>query len=263
MVKVVTINILYEMDRWKERRELLVAGLKAQQADLIGLQEVKLPEDTSAWLAQQLNIPHIYLVPYQKLDPQKNPKYGAAILSRYPFVQQTKLDLQSQGRFAQYVQVEIEGQPLVFCNGHYYWSVGSSPERDKQIKLLLGWLGELPPEMPVVAVGDFNGTPDDPAIHLMREQFTSTYAAHHGHEPDYTAPTPLWRGWRRMLHYTLRDLRTYGRLHPKRDTRDYIFVNQHLRVIDCQRILDAPAPHDSSLYPSDHCGLAAELDVVI
>jgi mRNA deadenylase 3'-5' endonuclease subunit Ccr4 len=59
VVKIVTINILFEMDRWEQRRDLLAAGLKAQQADLIGLQEVKLPEDTSAWLAEQLEMPHV------------------------------------------------------------------------------------------------------------------------------------------------------------------------------------------------------------
>ncbi len=48
VVKVVTINILFEMEKWVERREFLEEGLAAQQADLIGLQEVKVPEDNSA-----------------------------------------------------------------------------------------------------------------------------------------------------------------------------------------------------------------------
>lgn len=71
MVKVVTINILFEMEKWAQRRELLVEGLAAQQADLIGLQEVKLPEDNSAWLAQQLNMPYVQLVPYKQLDDRR------------------------------------------------------------------------------------------------------------------------------------------------------------------------------------------------
>ncbi|GET37249.1 endonuclease/exonuclease/phosphatase family protein [Microseira wollei] len=185
MVKVITINILFEMETWAQRRELLVEGLAAQQADLIGLQEVKLPEDNSAWLAQQLNMPYVQLVPYKVGD------YGAAILSRYRFTEQDTLDLESQGRVAQYVQVEVEGQPLVFCNGHYYWYPGANPERVKQVQLLLDWLGKLPPDMPIVAVGDFNGMPETPAIALMQERFTSAYAAYHGREPDYTCPTPL------------------------------------------------------------------------
>lgn len=57
LVKVVTINILFQMKEWAQGRKLLLEGLAAQQADLIGVQEVKLPEDNSARLAQQLNMP--------------------------------------------------------------------------------------------------------------------------------------------------------------------------------------------------------------
>lgn len=257
MVKVITINILFEMETWAQRRELLVEGLAAQQADLIGLQEVKLPEDNSAWLAQQLNMPYVQLVPYKVGD------YGAAILSRYRFTEQDTLDLESQGRVAQYVQVEVEGQPLVFCNGHYYWYPGANPERVKQVQLLLDWLGKLPPDMPIVAVGDFNGMPETPAIALMQERFTSAYAAYHGREPDYTCPTPLkkQRSWQRQLVKYLVNSWVHRTWRPWRGTLDYIFINQHLRVRYCQLILTSPAANDPFLYPSDHFGIAAELEI--
>jgi endonuclease/exonuclease/phosphatase family metal-dependent hydrolase len=264
VVKVVTINILFDMEKWVQRRELLVEGLAAQQADFIGLQEVKLPEDNSAWLAQQLNMPYVQLVPYKGLDDKGFPYCGGAILSRYPFTQQDTLDLQSQGRVAQYVQVEVDGQPLVFCNGHYYWYPGSSPERVKQVQLLLNWLGKLPPDMPIVAVGDFNGMPETPEIALMRDRFTSAYAAYHGHEPEYTCPTPLKkpRSWQRKLVKYLVNVWTHRTLQPWRGTLDYVFINQHLRVCNCQLILTEPAPNDPTLYPSDHFGIAAEFEIV-
>ena len=172
--------------------------------------------------------------------------------------------MQTQGRVAQYVQVEVDGQPLVFCNGHYYWYPGSSPERVKQVQLLLDWLGQLPPEMPIVAVGDFNGMPETPAIALMRERFTSAYAAYHGHEPDYTCPTPLKkrRSLQRRLGKYLVNVWIHRNLRPWRGTLDYVFINQHLRVRNCQLILTEPAPKDRTLYPSDHFGIAAELEVV-
>lgn len=238
--KVMTFNLLFKMENWERRRDLIVAELKAEQPDLIGLQEVRLPEDTSAWLAQQLEIPHVYLVTFCR----KNPPYGIAIFSRYPFVQKAQLDLESQGRFAQYVQVEVDGKPLVFCNGHYYFSpYGATPERVKQIQLLLDWLGELPPHMPVVAVGDFNGAPPTPAIELMRDRFASAYAFCHGREPEYTYPSD-------------------GSSIHQRETRDYIFINQHLRAHSAQVIFDEPSPEDPTLYPSDHLGLSAKLEIV-
>ena len=259
MVKVITINILCERESWTQRRELLVEGLAAQQADLIGLQEVMLPEDNSAWLAQQLNMPYVQLVPYKGSD-----NYGAAILSRYPFIQQETLDLGSQERVAQYVQVEVDGQQLVFCNGHYYWYPGPHPERVKQVQLLKDWLGKLPPALPIVALGDFNGMPQTPAIALMRERFTSAYAAYHGREPEYTCPTPLkkQRSWRYKLVKYIFSSWLNRTLRPWHGTLDYIFINQHLRVQDCELILTSPAPNDRNLYPSDHFGIAAELEIV-
>ncbi|MBD2777952.1 endonuclease/exonuclease/phosphatase family protein [Iningainema tapete] len=65
MVKVVTINILYDLQDWEQRRTLLVDGLATEQADLIALQEVKLPENTAHELAQLLGMPYVHLVPRQ------------------------------------------------------------------------------------------------------------------------------------------------------------------------------------------------------
>lgn len=40
MIKIVTINILSDLDYWQERRDLLATGLKETNADIIGVQEV-------------------------------------------------------------------------------------------------------------------------------------------------------------------------------------------------------------------------------
>ncbi|KAF3889886.1 MULTISPECIES: endonuclease/exonuclease/phosphatase family protein [Nostocales] len=262
MVKLATINILFDLEEWEQRRSLLVDGLAAEQADLIALQEVKLPENTALELAERLGMPYVQLVQEPTLGLQQK-THTIAILSRHPFVLQEVLDLQSQGRFAQYVQVVIDGQPLVFCNGHYYWYPGSHPERDRQVQLLLDWLSHLPQEMPIVAVGDFNGTPETSAIALMRSRFSSAYAAHHSHEPEYTCPTPLARRtWKKALRLLIRDWRSNRTLRPWRGTLDYIFVNQHIRVQDAYIILDKPAPSSRTLYPSDHFGIAAVVEIV-
>ena len=261
MVKVITINILFDLTEWQQRRDLLVRGLAAEQADLIALQEVKLPEDTSAWLAEQLNMPYVYLVP-KSSDAEQQAHDGIAILSRHPFVEQEMLALQGQQRVAQYVQVKIDGQPLVFCNGHYYWYPGSHPQRDIQVQQVLDWLGKLPPDLPIVVVGDFNGTPDAPAIALMRQRFTSAYATHHGQEPDYTCPTPLVRrNWQKVIWHALRNLYFNRTLRPWRGTLDYIFVNHAVQVENCHLILNQPAPNSRTLYPSDHFGIMADLKI--
>ena len=263
MVKIVTINILYDLAEWEMRRTLLVDGLKAEKADLIALQEVKFPENTAAWLAGELGMPYIQLVPDRRKTGTNSASVGNAILSRHPFVQEAVLDLQTQGRVAQYVQVNVDGQPLVFCNGHYYWHPGHHPERVKQVQLLIDWLSKFPPSMPIVSVGDFNGTPQTPAITLMKQRFISAYAAYNGHEPEYNCPTPLVRrNWKQVLRLLIRDWIFNRTLRPWRGTLDYIFINQHLRVRSCQLILNQPALHSSTLYPSDHFGIAADLELI-
>lgn len=251
------------MDAWMQRRGLLVEGLAAEQADLIGLQEVNLQENTSSWLAERLDMPYVSLVPYQELPYKLGPAYGAAILSRYPFIQQAQLDLQSQGRFAQSVQVEVDNRSLVFCNGHYYWQPGSTPKRKAQMQLLIDWLDALPPETPAIAVGDFNATPETPEMALIRERFASAYATHHGREPDYTCPTPLKKRRNVWLSLQRRLLSTWANrtLKPWRGTLDYIYISQHWRVSDCRLILTEPAPDNPNIYPSDHFGMVAELEL--
>ncbi len=260
-LKIVTVNILFEMNEWSRRRELLAKGLAAQQADLIALQEVKLPENTAAWLAERLDMPHVYLVPHSKPGPN-DVEYGVAILSRRPFKQKTTLDLQGQGRVAQFVEVDIDGHSLMVCNGHYYWHPGPTPRRVNQVQRVLDRLSSLPPEVPIVALGDFNGTPETPAIALMRSHFSSAYAMCHGGDPEYTSPTPLaYKGWRRSLRNFLINWKANRTLTRWRGTLDYIFVSSNLNVLDCKLILTRPAPNDGKLYASDHFGLVAKIEL--
>lgn len=247
MVKIATINILFGPESWEERRELLADGLLAEQSDCLLLQEVW--EAAGNWLADRLSFPHTYWIPYQRPSDRPGLQDGIAIFSRHPFLRQEMSVLspgQDQGRVAQWVQIAPEGQPLVVCNGHYYWHPGAHPERDQQVQHVVDWLALLPASLPIVVGGDFNGTPETSAIALMGQHFTSAYAAHNGGEPRFTCPTPLSFDWR----------------NPWRGTVDYLFVNRHLRIRNCRLILFWPSHHNPHIYPSDHFGIAAEFDIL-
>jgi endonuclease/exonuclease/phosphatase family metal-dependent hydrolase len=256
---VVTLNLLRELERWPERRALVVQGLAEQNADLIALQEVALPEDTAQWLADELGGYQVWLCPKTGVRARRE---AIAILSRLPVEDQATLDLKTQWRVAHYVRVRVAGRPLVFCNGHYFWKPLESEQRVHQVRRLLDWLGALPAEWPVIAVGDFNGTPGSRALQLMRTRFASAHAAQHGREPEWTCPTPLgYAGWAHWVKSYALSVLANRRLKLWRGTLDYIFVNAPIRVRACRVILDQPAPHDPTLYPSDHLGLAATLEV--
>lgn len=264
MIKVATINILFDMKFWDIRQDLLVEGLTQTNADIIGLQEINIAANTGERIAEKLNMPYIYQAKCQQLPYKGGPEYAIAIISRHPFIQQAQLDLQSQGRLAQYVQIEINNQPFIFCNGHYYWQPGSCQARMEQFKLLVDWLGELPPQLPIITVGDFNATPDTPEVEFLRDNFTSAYANYHNYEPEYTCPTPLvkiTKTMQRKVGLRVMNMVVHHQLKAWQGTLDYIFINQHLQVNNCQLILTEPAANNQYMYPSDHFGIAAELAI--
>jgi endonuclease/exonuclease/phosphatase family metal-dependent hydrolase len=259
-MRIVTLNLLRDLTRWDERKQMLLDEFERLQADVIALQEVALPLNTAEWLAQRLRGYEVHLAP-------KSGRMGArealATLTRLPVSAVQRLDLGSQHRVAQALQIE-GAHPLTLVNGHFHWSPGDSAERARQIRHVRNWVrhvhaGEA--RRGIVVCGDFNGTPESHAMRLMHEEFVSAHHAHHGTEPEYTVPTPLhisqsmWRTTALRLY----NLALRRSADPWRGTVDYIFVSRDLRVQSCHVVFDRPAEHDQTLYPSDHLGLTAEL----
>ncbi len=256
-IKIVTVNILTDLSRWEKRRSLLARGLISSNPDLVALQEIRLPNNPSRWLADQLGYDHIFLTPKTSYESNRE---AIAILSRLPFERQAALDLKGQNRVAQFVQVSFDNQPLIIANGHFYWQPGESPVRVHQVERLIDWLKNIPANPASIVCGDFNSTPETLAIRRMRQDFSSAYAAIHGTEPEFTCPTPLprsiWSQLRTFLGFFV--LIRPNHLDSKwRGTLDYIFFNSRLKTLDCQMIFDQPSPDDSEIYASDHFGLCA------
>jgi endonuclease/exonuclease/phosphatase family metal-dependent hydrolase len=260
-IKVVTINIFSDLSLWNRRKALLLRELALLKPDLIALQEVSLQEKNAHWLANELGFPEVFVSPKTGKAGRKE---GIAILSRLPFERAETLDLRTQHRVAQYVLPQLEGEQLAFVNGHFFWQPGDSPERLAQIELLLNWLERIPGDPPVVVCGDFNATPESQSVRKMLTRFGSAYAVRHGREPEYTTPTPLPRSKRKLLVTLITYLR-YIRISEIRlnwrGTLDYIFVGPRIVVQDSSLVLNRPDPVDPKIYPSDHFGLSATLEL--
>ena len=122
MVKLVTLNMLFGPESWEERRDLMVEGLLVEEPDCILMQEVW--QEAGEWLAERLLMSHNYWLPYARPSNRPGLQDGIAILSCHPFLRQQMLILsQGQGWVAQWAQIEPAGQPMVVCNGHYYWII--------------------------------------------------------------------------------------------------------------------------------------------
>jgi endonuclease/exonuclease/phosphatase family metal-dependent hydrolase len=242
---VATLNIRNLSDRWDERLPLLLADMRALQPDLLGLQEVVFP------LQQDRLIGAAGEGRYDTLRARAGrPEYGNSLLVRRPLTsgEVEWLEL-GENRSALRVTVDLgDGLTIVVAVTHLHHVPADEATRDRQVRDLLGWLDGGPQGSALVVVGDFNAEPDEPAARRMAAAgFRSAYAEANGADPAVTWPSGL-QG-------------------PAIDTDgdpgclDYIWIRGSARVLEARLVFDRPAVGDPGLFPSDHLGLAALLEI--
>jgi endonuclease/exonuclease/phosphatase family metal-dependent hydrolase len=250
-LKVATLNLRNRADRWSERRHLVVAQLLDAAPDLVSLQEISFPAGQGRWLRNQLNIrlSGSSNEPYRLVQKRRRHLWagyleGIGVLTKWPIKYHDWLPLGYGGRLALRINVELSlRHQLDFVSVHLHHISFERQAREEQAIQLCGWLqGDRPVPWQIVA-GDFNETPDGPAIEVMKRRFRSAYTSVHGHEPLATFPTALSQradGWSGCL--------------------DYIFVSPDVGQVTSSSIFcNTPASTDPALFPSDHVGLLATI----
>ncbi|MEX2245789.1 MAG: endonuclease/exonuclease/phosphatase family protein [Dehalococcoidia bacterium] len=249
-VTVATLNIFNRMGEWGHRAPLIIDQLEKLRPDVLGLQEVDLPLDQGMWISRQIN----KLLPgeaHYRIKHATNPDtrasyHAIATLARLPFEEHEILDLMSFERIAQRFVFRAGDRPFVFVNTHLHFPPEAAQERVAQCERLLAWLDRDARALPTVVVGDFNAyaDPPEPAVTLMKSRFRSAVETAQGREPEKTWSTPV-NTYDTSVHGTL----------------DYIFVSPEWRVAEAGLAFDQPSPHNAQMYPSDHLGLFARLEL--
>jgi endonuclease/exonuclease/phosphatase family metal-dependent hydrolase len=242
---VATLNILNLADRWAERQSLIYADMAALQPDLLGLQEVvyAIQQDRLIGAAGEARY-------REHRGWAGRPEYGNSLLVRegLTLTDATRLDL-GLGRSALRGVVTLPGgsSALVVVT-HLHHVVAAEAERDEQTRQLLAWLDHAPTTDAQIAIGDFNAEPDEPTYaRMLAAGFRSAFVETRGQEPSVTWPSGLQA--------------------PAMDTDgdpgclDYVWVRGRVRVESARLVFDRPAPEDPTLYPSDHVGIAARLEI--
>ena len=247
-VTVATLNLFANMGRWDERFPLLLDQLTALRPDVIGLQEVNLTTDQGMTLCRLTN-DRLGDSPQYNIFHMTRPGRGAAaqalaVMSRLPVEGHEGLDYLSHEDVAQRLRLRLEdGAVLDLYNTHLYFPPPGTADRLKEAERLLAWVDTWQGAAATVVVGDFNAYAGEPAVALMKERFASAHEAANGREPEKTWPTPV-NTW---------DPSPPGCL-------DYVFV-AGARVLEAALAFDTPHPADESLFPSDHMGVMAKLEV--
>lgn len=252
-LSVATINLRHNADRWQQRRHLLVAQLVDAQPDLIGLQEISFTIGQGHWLRRQINLrlsgqadqPY-HLIQKRKHHLLKGYYEGIGILSRLPILYHDVRGLGYGGRLALRVHVELNSRQVAdFVTTHLHHLPHDQEARLEQAMWLTGWLRTSRPVPYQIIAGDFNELPTGPAIRYIKQSFQSAYELAHGYEPLATFPTAL--------------------IQPLLDWSacvDYIFLSPAITTIkQAQIFCDQPHPDNNTLYPSDHVGLIATLQI--
>ena len=240
-----TLNILNLADRWAERLQLILADMAALQPDLLGLQEC------------------VYVMQQDRLIGAAGegrygivrgwagrPEYGNSLLVREPLAarEEGRLDL-GLNRAAHRAVVALPGGTSVLVVVTHLHPLGPDEGlRDEQARQLLEWLAGAPSTDAQIVMGDFNADPAEPTVARMRAGgYRSAYAEANGADPAVTWPSGLQA--------------------PAMDTDgspeclDYIWIRGDIRAASARLVFDRPAADDPTLYPSDHLGIAAHLEL--
>lgn len=246
-IKVATLNLFNRMGDWESRVPLVIDQLDELRPDVIGLQEVDLGIDQGMEISRAINL-RLGESPHYRIKHATTPGVRAAVfaigtLASIECLEHEILDLMTFERIAQRMVYRVDSVRFALVNTHLHHPPEATAERAEQAEYLLRWL-DIHEPLPTIVSGDFNSYPGEPVIDVMKTRFRSAHEVANGREPELTWPTPV---------------NTYDNSPP--GTLDYIYVSPEFEVVESGLAFDRPSPDDPKLFPSDHLGLYAVLDL--
>ena len=153
------------------------------------------------------------------------------------------MDYLSRSRIAQVARLEIEGRQVDIYVTHLHHVREEEGLRQYQVQRLFQWIESRDDVSTRIVCGDFNATPGSPSIQLIPNSFRAVQTAP-------TCPTDLGApGEPPTISGIARLSLCY----------DYIWITGDLEIHEAGRCFDQPHPDDSTLWPSDHVGVWADL----
>jgi len=259
-LRVATLNTLYypQGDRWRERLPLAGAQLAELDADVVGLQEIDRARDRDRALAALAPSLTYDVVRAAETQRDRYPRHWDGVVTlvsprAITLVAHRVLRL-THLRVAQAVDLRTHGGRLVrFANTHLHHPEGAEgvSVRSRQARAIVTWLDELSVELgspdAEILVGDLNAQPKEPAVAaFVAARFRASYAEAH-RAPDATFASGL-----------VASSITAG---PPRVCLDYIFIRGAATLTGAGLAFHRPSPQHPGLYPSDHVGLFADLEI--
>ena len=247
-IRVVTFNMEQDHKRWEMRRELIAEQLVALKPDVLALNEVCVPLQTARWVQRVAKdgIGIEYALVQQTKVNSLTGIEAEALLTRFPLMETGNLDYQARDMVALVARMVVDGEPVDIYVTHLYRSRGDDSLRVYQVQQLLAWIDSRKDVTARIVCGDFNATLDKASAALMATRFRHTQTAPTAFTPlaesDGTISHPYWSRMDRCI--------------------DYIWVSEDVKILESGVCFDKADPGDASLWPSDHAGVWADLEIL-
>jgi endonuclease/exonuclease/phosphatase family metal-dependent hydrolase len=252
-VRLATLNLFNNAHgRWADRAPLVHEQAAALAADVFAFQECDLAGGQVDEIVEHLG-PGYTAVRLRNPDPDSIK--SLAVVTRLEVDDHDALldhgssDIALRVRFA-------DGLELVTTHLHFGPSRRGSEIRAVQVRKLLAWLGPVTPDRRLVLCGDFNAGPQGETIKSIKQVLRSAHEVVHGDEPESTHPTELVRIIDAQAAFGVPVLPE-----SKGHAIDYVFAAPAIDVRDCRVAFDTPSRDEPGLYPSDHVGLVADVEL--
>jgi endonuclease/exonuclease/phosphatase family metal-dependent hydrolase len=263
-IRVLTFNVLStDHASWERRLQAARTGLQALRPDILALQETT-PGHAQDQVTDLLG-PEYHVV---ENPVRSGDMIGAALVSRWPFVDVREVDLSVPPRVpsAKAVVAELElpkpfGLTVLVHHGAAY-QFGYARERELQAVACALFVEDYVAgrNAHVVLLGDFNDTPDSSSVRfwtgrqsleglsvVYQDAWETKRSADPGH--TFSPSNPLVRAGEMPLELGRRI--------------DYIMIRSGihgptLAIADCRRVLNKSV---AGIWASDHFGVVADLQV--
>jgi endonuclease/exonuclease/phosphatase family metal-dependent hydrolase len=247
ILRVATLNVEQDQKCWEARRELIALQFGNLHPDLLALNEIHVASQTGRWLqraaAKSCGLSYILLQQSKTGDDSRSQAEG--LLTHYPVIETANLDYRSHNCVALVARLELSGRLLDVYVTHLIAARVSDAARQYQTTQLLEWIGTRNDADCSIVCGDFNAAPDQPSIRLMSAVYRPTQMQATAFTPlrePGGAPThPEWERFDRCI--------------------DYIWVSKSIGIKASGLCFNRPAENNPELWPSDHVGVWADLEI--
>jgi endonuclease/exonuclease/phosphatase family metal-dependent hydrolase len=278
VLRVATINVWNKAGPWLARLPLIRRELERLAPEVVGMQEVlrfqpdsaegaqlTVLNDQATEIAEGLGFQIAYSV---ASDYGNGLKFGNAVLSRHPIVEQRSFPLpgieSGETRSLLYALCDTPHGSLPVFVTHLNWKFHHGAIRQRQVAFIAERIAELSPiggpHLPPVLLGDFNAAPDADEI-----RFLTGLCAIDG-KTVYFADAWVFAGEGPGYTYDRGNEYAAKAREPSRRI-DYIFVRGPDRQFRGEPLHAALAFHEAqhatsgAVWPSDHFGVVADLAI--